>query len=307
MAECNFQGDFENAAPIGVFDSGVGGLSVLRALRELLPAARFVYVADSACAPYGERGADFVAERSVRIAAHLRQHYGVRALVIACNTATAAAAAAIRAQWPAMPVVGVEPAIKPAAAATRTGIVAVMATRGTVQSARFSNLINNFGAGHNWRVRACDGLAAAIEASVETGDTAAIAALATQHAAALAPFGTDAGCADTLVLGCTHYVFAIEQLRRAVGADVQILDTAAAVARQTARVLAALQTDQQLGQPRPQMPHSLLGDQPQNATETAPSASERLILLATAAPAQLSAAAQRWLAQPALAAQQVEI
>ena len=129
------------AAPIGVFDSGIGGLSVLRALRAQLPHERFVYFADSAHAPYGERGEAFVLQRSLHIAAQLQAQHHIKALVVACNTATAAAVRTLRSKAPDLPLVGIEPAIKPAAALTQTGRVGVVATRGTIESDKLARLI----------------------------------------------------------------------------------------------------------------------------------------------------------------------
>src|SRR5690606_18971645 len=128
-----------------VFDSGIGGLSVLQALRHELPLEQFVYVADSAHAPYGEKGDDFVRARTHAIAQYLHHHHGIKALVIACNTATAASVESLRAAMPDIPMIGVEPAIKPAAASSQTHHVGVMATRGTVQSRRFQKLIDDHG------------------------------------------------------------------------------------------------------------------------------------------------------------------
>jgi len=226
-------------APIGIFDSGIGGLSVLQALREALPHERFVYVADSGHAPYGERGADFVRQRSQAITEHLLQEHGIKLLVVACNTATAAAITHLRALWPQLLLVGVEPAIKPAAALTRTGHVGVMATRGTVTSVRFEGLLQTFGGAVRWQVQACDGLARAIEASTwqADGNAAEIEALCARYTKDLGDFGQNPGQIDTLVLGCTHYVFARHVLQRLLGPQVQLLDTGRAVAQQTQRLL----------------------------------------------------------------------
>lgn len=220
-------------APIGVFDSGVGGLSVLQALRAELPHERFVYLADSAHAPYGERGDDFVATRSLAIADHLNAQHQVKALVVACNTATAAAIAALRARHPTLPVVGVEPALKPAVARTRSGRVGVMATRGTLNSARFAQLLATMPPRIEFVLQACDGLAHAIErGTVEPAADAQVHALCQRYTQAM-------GSIDTLVLGCTHYVFAQHTLRALLGPGVALLDTGAPVARQTRRLLGA--------------------------------------------------------------------
>jgi glutamate racemase len=221
---------------IGVFDSGIGGLSVLKALRAELPQHDFVYLADSGHAPYGERSDDYVLARSEAVAAHLCVQ-GANALVIACNTATAVAVTALRAAFPQLPIIGVEPALKPALALTRTGRIGVMATRATLASARFKQLLASLPTSSTFVLQPCDGLASAIELSVQSGDSeaahAAVRALCIKHTQAMGAFGECAGEIDTLVLGCTHYPFAADALQGLVGAHVQLLDTGAPVARQT--------------------------------------------------------------------------
>ncbi len=221
-------------APIGVFDSGIGGLSILRSLRAALPAEDFVYFADTVNAPYGERGEDFVIGRSLAIARELVETHGVKLLVVACNTATAAAAAAVRAAWPQLLVVGVEPALKPAAAASHTHRVGVLATRGTLASAKFKQLHDSLAAKASFVLQPCDGLAAAIEA----GDAPRVEALAAQYVAALGPLGTQDGQADTVVLGCTHYPLVMNVFERLVPKGVGLLETGEPVARQARRLLA---------------------------------------------------------------------
>lgn len=225
---------------IGVFDSGIGGLSILKALRAELPHENFIYVADSGHAPYGERDDCFVVARSRAITRHLltQQHIKVKALVIACNTATAAAIDLLRIEHPCLPIVGVEPALKPAAALSHTRRIGVMATRGTLASARFKLLHDSLAAQADFVLQPCDGLADAIERSLDAAvdpATAAekIMAACARHIAAMGPFGLKNGEIDTLVLGCTHYPFASEPLRALLGPDVQFLDTGAPVARQT--------------------------------------------------------------------------
>ena len=154
-------------SPIGIFDSGIGGLSVLQALRHELPHEQFVYLADSGNAPYGERGDAFVIARTRTVAQHMRRHYGIKALVIACNTATAAAVELLRAEMPDLPLIGVEPALKPASLSSQTHHVGVIATRGTVNSQRFARLVAEHGGRAQFHVQACDGLARAIEVSTE--------------------------------------------------------------------------------------------------------------------------------------------
>jgi glutamate racemase len=219
---------------VGVFDSGVGGLSVLQALRAEMPAARFVYVADSAHAPYGERSSAQVRERAQRITEALIGKHGIDALVVACNTATAHAIEALRDRHPGTPIVGVEPALRPAAAMSRSGHVGVLATRGTVQSQRFARLLREVQASADrpvrFSVQACDGLADAIERQ----DAASTRRLCEQYAAALLQEARDL---DTVVLGCTHYPFAVDVLRDVLGPDVKLVDTGDAVARRTRSVL----------------------------------------------------------------------
>ncbi|MGJ7508884.1 glutamate racemase [Variovorax sp. GT1P44] len=256
--------------PIGVFDSGVGGLSVLNALREELPHERFVYFADTAHAPYGERGDAYVVERSGAVARYLLDTHRIKALVVACNTATAAAIHWLRADHPALPVVGVEPALKPAVAHSRTGHIAVMATRVTVESRKFEALRASLDGQATFHIVPCDGLAGAIERS----DAATIAALCRQYADAAGSYGSEPGQIDTLVLGCTHYPFIADGLRRHTGDAVRFIDTGAPVAQQTRRLLG------QAGQLREES----------NGT---------VLLLGSAAPELLDAAASRWLALPA--------
>lgn len=229
-------------APIGVFDSGIGGLSVLRALREELPHEHFVYLADSAHTPYGEKGDAFVQQRSLAIATHLVREHGIKLLVVACNTATAAAVQTLRSHFAQLPMVGVEPALKPAAQTSQTHHVGVLATRGTVASQRFRALLAQHSAHTRFSVQACDGLAHAIETStLEPLPALASAektrALCARYISALGQFGTESGQMDTLVLGCTHYVFAQAVFRELLGPRVHIMETGAAVARQARRRL----------------------------------------------------------------------
>lgn len=219
--------------PIGVFDSGVGGLSILRALRSELPQENFTYLADSGFAPYGERGEAFVVERARQLAQQLLDDHAIKSLVIACNTATAAAIHLLRAELPGLPIVGVEPALKPALALTRTGSIGVLATRGTLASAKFRTLHESLKEQAEFRLQPCDGLADAIE----NHDSAKTLALCRQYTAGLGNFGASAGEIDTLVLGCTHYPFALEHLRALLGPAVQLVETGQPVARQARRLL----------------------------------------------------------------------
>jgi glutamate racemase len=224
-------------APIGVFDSGVGGLSVLRHIHALLPRESLLYFADSAYSPYGEKTEAVLIARALAIAAFLIEH-GAKALVVACNTATVAAVAALRAAYPAMPIVGVEPGLKPGAAASRNGKVAVMATEAALAAAKFQLLHQQLSASTQaqFLLRGCPGLADQIE--LGQLDSVELVAMLRQFILPLLEQG-----ADTLVLGCTHYPLvrvAIEGILAEVDAGhVVLVDTGDAVARQLGRLLTA--------------------------------------------------------------------
>jgi glutamate racemase len=215
---------------IGVFDSGVGGISVLRAMLERLPGESFAYVGDGAHAPYGSRAAGAVIDRSERIVEHLLAR-GATLVVVACNTASVLALPHLRDRWPTRCFVGVEPGIKPAVARTRTGRIAVMATPATVASGRVAQLIDRHAGGVFVHLQACPGLADAIERSGP--DSASVAALLDRDCRRIA----DANV-DTLVLGCTHYPFVATQLRARLGPEVELIDTACAVAERAASLRA---------------------------------------------------------------------
>lgn len=268
------------ARPIGVFDSGIGGLSVLRALRAELPHERFVYFADSGHAPYGERDEAHVMARTAAIAHTLVHEHGAKALVVACNTATAAAIHLLRARYPGLPVVGVEPALKPAVAATRTGHIGVIATRSTLASAKFGALSAALGERGHFSLVPCDGLAHAIE----QGDDDAVETLVARYLQAVGRFGEQPGEVDTLVLGCTHYPLVTEVLRRHVGAGVQLVETGPPVALQTRRLLAAA--------------GELAAERPASSF----TAGDDVVWLSSADPATLRAAAARWLPETGLRA-----
>ena len=257
---------------VGVFDSGVGGLSVLRALLADMPQAHFVYLADGSHAPYGERSAEQVAERAHRITRRLRETFHIDALVVACNTATALAIEGLREQHLGWPIVGVEPALKPAAALTRTGHVGVIGTRGTVESTRFARLRDRLQSEAStplhFSAQACDGLADAIERD----DQPAIRALSQRYIEALRSHAGTSAPMDTLVLGCTHYPFASEILQALCGPNVTMVETGAPVARRTRQVLEAL-------------PHP----------DPRPVVVPGVTLLSTGDPEPLARAARRWL------------
>lgn len=220
-------------APIGVFDSGVGGLSVLHAIRQKLPQEQLLYVADSGHVPYGEKSPEFIQTRSLAIARFLHQQ-GAKALVVACNTATAAAVQSLRAYFPHWLIVGMEPAIKPAVAVTCSGVIGVLATTGTLHSSQFAALLDRF-AGHIRVVtQPCPGLVECVEAGAL--DAVHTRALLSSFVQPL----LEQGC-DTLILGCTHYPFLRPLLAQLVPPHIAIVDTGAAVARRLAELLQAKQ------------------------------------------------------------------
>ncbi len=219
-----------------MFDSGIGGLSILKALRAELPCEDFVYVADSGHAPYGERDDAFVVERARAITAYLIAQHNIQALVIACNTATAAAIHWLRQQHPDLPIVGVEPALKPAVAQSQTRRIGVMATRGTLDSTKFRTLLASLAGQADFICQPCDGLADAIERA----DTEKTIALCANYTKAMGQFGIEDGQIDTLVLGCTHYPFARDPLVTLLGPGVRLIDNGEPVARQTRRLLTTL-------------------------------------------------------------------
>ena len=216
-------------APIGVFDSGVGGLSVLREIRALLPNESLLYVADSGHVPYGEKSPEFIRERC-RVLAEFLLAQGAKALVLACNTATVAGVAELRELYPQLPIIGMEPAVKPAAAATQTGVVGVLATTGTLKSAKFAALLDRFASDVRVITQPCPGLVERIEA----GELDSAATRELLHGF-VAPLLAE-GC-DTLILGCTHYPFIKPLLRSLVPESISLIDTGAAVARQLQRLL----------------------------------------------------------------------
>jgi len=217
-------------APIGVFDSGVGGLSILRGIQQLLPAENLLYVADSAHAPYGPKGDVFIQSRCEVIMQFFVQQ-GVKAVVLACNTATAAAVTVLRQRY-TLPLIGIEPAIKPAAALSASGVVGVLATSGTITSDKFMSLQSRFEGEVKIITRACPGLVELIE-QVEP-DQKAIKKMLHGFISPMLDLG-----ADTLVLGCTHYSLIRHLIGEVAGADVTIVDTDAGVAKELQRRLAA--------------------------------------------------------------------
>lgn len=221
---------------IGVFDSGLGGLTVLAALRKHLPSERFLYFADTRFLPYGDRSEEFLRERGVVIAQRL-QAAGCKAIVIACNTATAHAAEAIRAHC-SLPIVALEPAVKPAAALSKKGIVGVLATTRTLGSLRFERLVQGHASHIQVIPQACPDLADAIES--DGPDSERVNALLDLYIEPLALAGV-----DVVVLGCTHYPWVKSGIERRLPLGVPVVDTGEAVARQLERLLhqSGLQTN----------------------------------------------------------------
>ena len=216
-------------SPIGVFDSGVGGLSVLRALWHELPGESFIYFADQAHVPYGPRPLEQVRAFSEAITRFLLEQ-GANLIVVACNTASAAALHRLREIFPQTPFVGMEPAVKPAAEQTRSGKVGVLATPATFQGALYASVVERFASGVQLLQHTCPGLVAQIEAGeIDTPTTREILELA------LGPMLEEG--IDTVVLGCTHYPFVIPLIEKIAGPNVRVIDPAPAVARQAARLL----------------------------------------------------------------------
>lgn len=266
-------------APIGVFDSGIGGLSVLRQLLQQLPHEHFVYLADMAYAPYGERSSADIQQRCLQVAHYLVRTHHIKALVVACNTATAQAVALLRQQFKHLPIIAIEPAIKPAAALSQTKHIGILATQGTLNSAKFQALAAQWQPHCHIRTQACTGLSLAIENMLDTpaqsNNADNLHTLCQRYINALRPLVTDDAKTglDTIVLGCTHYPFATDTLQALAGHGVHFIDPSLSVAKHTKNIL---------------QQHGL-------CTHTAPT---NLTLLATAAPQRLNQAASKWLNKP---------
>ena len=220
------------AVPIGIFDSGVGGLSVLRAARDVLPQENFIYFADSGFAPYGDKSDAYVIERSERIGVWFVAQ-GAKAIVVACNTATAIAVQTLRANVD-LPIIGVEPGLKPAIAVTRTGKVGVLATAATLASKRYADLLARIQADAP-HIEFHEQVGGGWVELVERGELTSQRARRT-IADVIAPL-VEQGC-DTLVLGCTHYPFLAPAIQSAAP-NATIVDTAPAIARELTRRIAA--------------------------------------------------------------------
>jgi len=218
-------------APIGVFDSGVGGISVLQHIHTLLPHEQLLYVADSKYAPYGSKTPEEIQSRCFDLTDFLIAK-GAKAIVVACNTATAAAIDLMRAKY-MLPIIGMEPAVKPAAAASKKGVIGVLATVGTLKSAQFAGLLESYGRNVKVVTQGCIGLVECIERG-ELGSGTTLSLLQ-QYCKPLLDEG-----ADTIVLGCTHYPFVKPLIRQIVGDGVVLIDTGAAVAKHLQQRLSAL-------------------------------------------------------------------
>ncbi|MCR4569261.1 MAG: glutamate racemase [Bacteroidales bacterium] len=216
-------------ASIGIFDSGAGGLSVYRELVKVLPRERYLYFSDNAHCPYGEKTAAYIQERG-RTITEILLGLGADIIVVACNTATAAAIATLRAEYPAVPFIGMEPAVKPAALGTRSGVIGVLATAGTLKGSKYLNTRGLY----QDNVKIVEHVGQGFVELVENGILDGPEAEATVRAS-LQPL-LDAG-ADTIVLGCTHYPFLQPLIERLAGSEVKVIDPAPAVARQTVRIL----------------------------------------------------------------------
>ncbi|MBI5945299.1 MAG: glutamate racemase [Chloroflexi bacterium] len=215
--------------PIGVFDSGVGGLSVLRAMREQMPNESVIYFGDQGHVPYGPRSMEQIQKFSEGITRFLLEQSS-KLIVVACNTASAAALKYLRGRFPDVPFVGMEPAVKPAAETTKTGRVGVLATPATFQGALYASVVERFGAGVELFQHTCPGLVG----QIENGDLESNATRAILEDALTPMLEKNI---DTVVLGCTHYPFVIPLIQEIAGGQARVIDPAPAVSRQVRRLL----------------------------------------------------------------------
>lgn len=217
-----------NSLPIGIMDSGVGGISVLQHIQQRLPQESIYYIADSLYAPYGNKSPEEITERCFAISDFLIAQ-GIKALVVACNTATAASIQALREKYD-LPIIGMEPAVKPAVKASRNGVIGVLATVGTIKSAQYAALLANYSDGVKVLAQGCEGL-------VECVERGELTEIETQQLVEsyLQPL-LDNG-ADTIVLGCTHYPFLRPLIAQIAGPQVAVIDTGQAVSLQLQKKL----------------------------------------------------------------------
>lgn len=219
-----------NENPIGIFDSGIGGLAIAHRIRELLPNENLLYLADSAHAPYGEKTASYITQRASSIVQFLLEH-GAKTIVVACNTATVSSIQALRHQY-TIPIVGVEPGIKPAAFKTKSGVIGVLATTQTISSSSFNNLARGFSTQVKVEVQPCPGLMEQVEAlEFDSHHTKKLVKIYLEPLLAKG--------ADHIVLGCTHYTFLAPIIKNLVGPKIEVITTDLAVARETSRRLDA--------------------------------------------------------------------
>ena len=214
---------------VGVFDSGIGGLSILNEALIQAPQHHYLYLADSANAPYGEKSSDWVSDRSLKLCSWLVDQ-GAQSVVVACNTATAQAIARIREKYPNIPIIGVEPGIKPASNLSKTKVVGVLATQSTLNSEKFKLLLSSLTQDCEFIQQAGNGLVPLIEQGILNGEE--LSQLLHQYIDPMILMG-----ADTLVLGCTHYPFLQATINKLFGDQLQIIDTSQAVVRQLNRFI----------------------------------------------------------------------
>lgn len=219
---------------IGIFDSGIGGLSVLKEIRKQLPDENYVYIADSAFTPYGDRSEQEIIQRCLQLVETLINH-GATIIVVACNTATAIAVNRLREVF-SLPIVAMEPAVKPAVENSRKGKVGILATTMTLSSHRYAHLLERFASGTEVIEQACPGLVEKVEAMQL--DSESTIKLLNQYLDPLLNKNVDA-----VVLGCTHYPFLRKQIEKITGSEIRVIDTAAAVTRELVRKLESMKPD----------------------------------------------------------------
>lgn len=217
--------------PVGVIDSGVGGISVLRELVRQLPGEDFLFFGDCINAPYGTKSREWICRTVLAHTARLYER-GIKALVVACNTATSAAIRELRAEYPQMPVIGIEPALKPAVMVKEHPHVLVLATPGTVTGEKFQNLMHGFEEQATVSALPCPGLMEYVEAGQLDSPQ-----LFTYLEELLRPYSQEEQRPDAVVLGCTHYPFIRGAISRVLGGDVPVLDGSEGTARETRRRL----------------------------------------------------------------------
>ncbi len=216
-------------ACIGIFDSGSGGLSVLKEILRLIPGERFIYYSDNAHCPYGEKSQEYIIDRSRAITGYLLDE-GAQIIVIACNTATGAAIGTLRKDWPEIPFIGMEPAVKPAAALTGSGVVGVLATKSTLTADKYKRTKARFSEGVKVVEHVGEGFVELVESLQLEGEE-----VENTVKASLQPL-LEAG-ADTVVLGCTHYPFLLPVMQKIAGEGVRFIDPAPAVARRVLHII----------------------------------------------------------------------